>query len=87
MLGSENVIQTLGETHKAVFLECGKCDFWMAGADNQAARVALYFHGEYHRITTNHRSIRLRQVDCPDFKLREGEVIEIIGDTDAKSWR
>ena len=78
VLGSEYVIQTPGETHKAVFLECAECDFWMAGDDSQATKVALHFHGEYHRMTTNHQSIRLRQVDCPEFKLREGEVIEVI---------
>ena len=79
MLGSEYVIHTPGETHKAVFLECGKCDFWMAGdAIQKEVLQSLYFHGECHRITTNHQSIRMRQVDCPDFKLREGEVIEVI---------
>ena len=63
MLGSEYVIQTPGETNKAAFLECGECDFWMVGDDSQATKVTLHFHGEFHRMTKKHQSIRMRQVD------------------------
>ena len=72
MLGSEHVIQTPGETHKAVFLECGECEFWMAGDDSEAARVPLHFDGEYHRINDK-SSDRFGCVKwtCPDFKLRD----------------